>query len=101
MECKARAPARPARGRKRFYTKCVWGGGTDFSTHTPSSRSNTPGSAMFSALRPKKPGYFGGDIYGTAKQATQKHLARPDAELNAEVKADAREEQSASRPSRV
>jgi hypothetical protein len=56
---------------------------------------------MFSALRPKKPGYFGGDIYGTAKQATQKHLARPDAELNAEVKADAREEQSASRPSRV
>ena len=41
---------------------------------------------MFSALRPKKPGYFGGDIYGTAKQATQKHLRAPDAELNAEVR---------------
>lgn len=41
---------------------------------------------MFAALRPKKPGYFGGDIYGTAKQATQKTLPGPDAELNAEVR---------------
>lgn len=40
---------------------------------------------MFAALRPKKPGYFGGDIYGTCKQATQKTLPAPDAELNAEV----------------
>ena len=46
---------------------------------------------MFSALRPKKPGYFGGDIYGTSKQATQKHLVRPDAELNAEVRERERE----------
>lgn len=59
-----------------------------WSLSTRAAQPHAPKNAatMFSSLRPKKPGYFGGDIYGTCKQATQKHLPGPDAELFAEVR---------------
>ena len=42
-------------------------------------------SAVWAALRPAKPGFFGSDIVSLCRAATQKELTAPDAELNADV----------------
>ena len=42
-------------------------------------------SAVWPALRPAKPGFFGSDIVSLCRAATQKELTGPDVELNADV----------------